>query len=267
MKYDFNRVINRRHTDCAKWDTVESVFGGRNILPMWIADMDFPTTKPITEALMERTKHEIYGYTRPGLSLVEAVVNRMQLKYNWKIEPEWIVFTPGIVPALHVAVRAFTHPGDEVIIQGPVYYPFWSAVTDNGCLIANNPLELFDGHYEVNFENLERKFSPKAGMIPSPSRAKMMILCSPHNPVGRVWTRKELIRMGKIVIKNDAVMVSDEIHCELLFSGSKHIPFSSISEEFKQHSMVCMSASKTFEDAANPKAADGSDEHHQHLAE
>lgn len=246
MKYDFDRVVNRRNTDCAKWDMVESLFGSRDILPMWVADMDFPIAKPITEALRKRIEHEIYGYTYPGLSLIEAVVNRIQRKYNWKIKPEWIVFTPGVIPALHVAVRAFTHPGDDVIIQGPVYYPFWPVVTDNGCLVANNPLELIDGHYEINFEDLERKFGPKAGTVPSPSRVQMMILCSPHNPVGRVWTREELIRMGEIVIKNDAVMVSDEIHCELLFKGSKHIPFASISEEFEQHSVVCMTASKTF---------------------
>jgi len=246
MQYDFNRVIDRRNTDCAKWDTVEPVFGSKDILPMWVADMDFPVAKPITEALRKRTEHEIYGYTRPGPSLIEAIVNRMQQKYEWQIEPEWIVFTPGVIPAIHAAVRAFTHPGDEVIIQGPVYYPFWSAVTDNGCLVANNPLELIDGHYEVNFKDLEIKFGPRVRMVPSPSRTKMMLLCNPHNPVGRVWTREELVRMGEIVIKNDAVMISDEVHCELLFKGSKHIPFASISEEFEQHSVVCMAASKTF---------------------
>lgn len=246
MKYNFDCVIDRRNTDCAKWDAVELVFGSEDILPMWVADMDFPIAKPITEALRKRTEHEIYGYTRPGLSLIEAVVNRMQQKYKWGIEPEWIVFTPGVIPALHVAVRAFTHPGDEVIIQEPVYYPFWSAVTDNGCSVVNNTLELIGGHYEVNFEDLERRFGPRVRMVPSPSRAKMMILCSPHNPVGRVWTREELVRMGEIVIKNDAIVVSDEIHCELLFKGAQHIPFASISEEFEQHSVVCMAASKTF---------------------
>ncbi len=246
MKYDFDCVIDRRNTDCAKWDAVEPVFGSEDIIPMWVADMDFPIAKPITEALRKRIEHEIYGYTRPGLSLIEAVVNRMQQKYNWEIEPEWIVFTPGVIPALHVTVRAFTHPGDEVIIQEPVYYPFWSAVTDNGCSVVNNTLELIGGHYEVNFEDLERRFGPRVRMAPSPSRAKMMILCSRYNPVGRVWTREELVRMGEIVIKNDAIVVSDEIHCELLFRGAQHIPFASISEEFEQHSVVCMAASKTF---------------------
>ena len=248
MKYDFDCVIDRRNTDCLKWDTVEPLFGDKDVLPMWVADMDFPIAKPITEALRERTEHEIYGYTHPGLSLVEAVINRMERKYHWKVKPEWIVFTPGVIPALHAAVRAFTHPGDDIIIQGPVYYPFWSAVTNNGCHVENNQLKLIDGHYEMNFEDLESGFGPKTGtgMMPSPSHVKMMILCSPHNPIGRVWTREELVRAGEIVIKNDAVMVSDEVHCELLFKGSKHIPFASISENFEQHSVVCMAASKTF---------------------
>jgi len=248
MKYDFDRVMDRRNTDCLKWDLVEPIFGDKDVLSMWVADMDFPIAKPITEALRERTEHEIYGYTRPGLSLAEAVINRMERKYHWKVKPEWIVFTPGVNPATNVAVRAFTHPGDDVIIQGPVYYPLWSAVTDNGCHVANNQLKLINGHYEMDFEDLESKFGPKTdtGMTPSPSRAKMMILCSPHNPVGRVWTREELVRAGEIVIKNDAVLVSDEVHCELLFKNSKHIPFASISEEFQHYSVVCMSATKTF---------------------
>jgi len=246
MKYNFNRVIDRRNTDCAKWDMVEPVFGSGDVLPMWVADMDFPIARPITEALRERTGHEIYGYTRPGPSLIKAVVNRMQQKYDWRIKPEWIVFTPGVIPALHVALRAFTRPGDNVIIQEPVYYPFWSAIADSGCHVASSPLELINGRYEINFDDLERQFGPRAGMVPYPSRAKMMILCSPHNPVGRVWSREELVRMGETVIRNDAIVVSDEVHCELLFRGSKHIPFASISEEFAQHSVVCMAASKTF---------------------
>lgn len=246
MKYDFDRVIERRNTDCAKWDAVESIFGSNDILPMWVADMDFAIAKPITEALRKRTDHEIYGYVRPGPSLIEAVNNRVQRKYDWKIEPEWIVFTPGVVPALHVAVRAFTHPGDEVVIQEPAYYPFFSAIRDNGCQVAGNPLELINGHYEIDFKDLERKFEPRPGMMPSPSRAKMMILCSPHNPVGRVWSGEELTKMGGIAIKNNAIVVSDEVHCELLFKGSKHIPFASISEEFARYSMACMAASKTF---------------------
>jgi len=246
MKYDFDRVMVVRSSDSLKWGKVECMFGGKNVIPMWIADMDFPVASPITEALKRRIEYEIYGYTFPSLSLIEAVVDRMQRNYDWKIKPEWVVFTPGVTPALHAAVKAFTCPGDDVIVQEPVYYPFFPAIRNNGCHIANNQLRLIHGHYEIDFDELESKFNPKAGMMPSPSRARMMILCSPHNPVGRVWTREELIRMGEIILRNNAVMVSDEIHCELLFKGSTHIPFASISREFEQCSVICMAPSKTF---------------------
>jgi len=246
VKYDFDHVMAERSTDSLKWGKVERMFGDKDVLPMWIADMDFPVAKPITEALKRRIECEVYGYTFPGSSLIEAVVDKMQRKYDWKIEPEWVVFTPGVTPALHAAVKAFTCLGDDVIVQEPVYYPFFPAIGNNGCHIANNQLRLINGHYEIDFDELESKFSPKAGMMPSASRARMMILCSPHNPVGRVWTREELIRMGEIILRNNAVMVSDEIHCELLFRGSTHIPFASISREFEQSSVICMAPSKTF---------------------
>jgi len=246
MKYDFDHVIVGRSIDSLKWGKVERMFGRKDVIPMWIADMDFPVARPITEALKRRIEHEIYSYTFPSLSLIEAVVDRMQRKYDWKIEPEWVVFAPGVTPAIHAAVKAFTCPGDDVIVQEPVYYPFFPAIRNNGCHIANNQLRLINGHYEIDFDELEGKFNPKAGMMSLPSRARMMILCSPHNPVGRVWTREELIRMGEIILRNNAVMVSDEIHCELLFKGSTHIPFASISKEFEQYSMICMAPSKTF---------------------
>ncbi len=247
MKYNFDRLIDRRNTNCSKWSAVESVFGSKDILPMWVADMDFPIAKPITEAFRKRTEHEIYGYTQPYPSVIEAVTDRMKRKFGWDIKPEWVVFTPGVVPALHVAVKAFTHPGDEVIIQEPVYHPFWPAITANGCSVVNSQLRLINGRYEIDYEGLESGFRPRAwGIMPSTSRIKMMILCNPHNPVGRVWSKEELSRMGEIVIRNDAIMVSDEIHCELLYKGFKHVPFASISEEFEQNCIVCMAPSKTF---------------------
>ncbi|MDO8716552.1 MAG: MalY/PatB family protein [Dehalococcoidales bacterium] len=238
MKYDFDRIIERNNTGSAKWDCVEAVFGTRDILPMWVADMDFPVAEPITAALRKRTEHAVYGYTQAAPSVIEAVVDRMKKKYGWKIDPEWVVFTPGVVPALNAAVKAFTRPGDKVILQGPVYHPFWSAITANGCRVANNELKLTNGRYEIDFKDLASKSC-------SP-RAKLMLLCHPHNPVGRVWSREELSRMGEIVLKNNAVMVSDEIHCELLFRGFKHIPFAAISAEFEPNCLVCMAPSKTF---------------------
>ena len=238
MKYDFDRIIERNNTGSAKWDCVEAVFGTKDVLPMWVADMDFPIAEPITAALRKRTEHDIYGYTQASPSVIGAVVDRMKQKYGWKVDPEWVVFTPGVVPALNAAVKAFTSPGDEVILQGPVYHPFWSAITANGCRVANNELKLTGGRYEIDFGDLESKSC-------SP-RTKLMLLCHPHNPVGRVWGREELSRMGEIVLKNNAVLVSDEIHCELLFRGFKHIPFAAVSTEFEQNCLVCMAPSKTF---------------------
>lgn len=246
MNYDFDRVVSRIDTDSMKWDTVGSLFGDNDILPMWVADMDFPSAKPITDAIINRAGHQIFGYTLPGKSVTGAIVDRVRQKYDWRIDPGWIVFTPGVIPAIHAAIRAYTHPGDDIIIQGPVYYPFWSALHDCGCQVANNQLKLIDGHYEIDYNDLKSKFALKDGMSPSASRARMMILCSPHNPTGRVWTREELVQMGEIVIENRALILSDEIHCELLFKGAKHTPFASISREFEQHSMVCMAPSKTF---------------------
>jgi cystathionine beta-lyase len=246
MRYDFDRVIERRGTNSAKWDETEALFGSADVLPMWVADMDFPVARPITEALERRIQHEVWGYTRPGESLLEAIVDRIRRKYGWHVDPEWIQFTPGAVSALHASIRAFTRPGDEVVIQGPVYYPFWAAIRNSGCAVANNPLKLVDGRYEMDCEDLAQTFGPRQMLTATPSRARMMILCSPHNPVGRVWTREELMRAGEIVIANDGIVVSDEVHCELLFDGAIHTPFAAISGEFERHSVVCMSATKSF---------------------
>jgi cystathionine beta-lyase len=214
---------------------------------MWIADMDFPAPQPVVEALKKRAEHPCYGYTKPSTGVIEAMTERIQRKFNWKIKPEWIVFTPGLIPALHVAVRAVTHPGDEVILQEPVYYPFFKAVTSSGCQIVNNGLKLIDGRYEMDYEDLESKFLPKGGMISADSgNVKAIILCNPHNPVGRIWNKEELVRMGEIAMLHGAVVISDEVHCEILFKGYRHTPFASISEEFEQSCILCMSPTKTF---------------------
>lgn len=247
MKYDFDRVTPRKNTNCLKWDGVEFTFGDKDVIPMWVADMDIPIAKPITDAIKERAEHEIYGYPLHNpKSVTEAIINRMQKIYGWKVRPEWIILTPGIVPALYTAIRAYTHPGDDVILQGPVYHPFWSAIKDNGCQVSNNQLILRNSHYEIDFEDLKAKFNPKASRPPTPSRVRLMILCSPHNPVGRVWTKEELIRIEEIVIRNDAIIVSDEVHSDLLFHNVKHIPFATLSKEFEQYSITCISPSKTF---------------------
>ncbi len=245
--YDFDKVIPRKNTDCAKWDAAQFLFGNSEVLPMWVADMDIPIAKPITEALRKRTEHEIYGYSLPEpASVVESVVARLKRLYNWEVKPEWVQLTPGVVPSLYTTIRSLTVPGDTVIHQDPVYYPFWSAIEDNGCQVGNNPLKLVGDKYQIDFDDLKNQFLPKKRMGVMPSRVKAMILCNPHNPVGRVWTREELIRMGEIVIQNKAVMIADEIHCELLFSGQHHVPFATISDEFAQSSITCLAPSKTF---------------------
>lgn len=247
MEYDFDKVVDRRNTDSAKWATVEKMFGEKDVIPMWVADMDFPVAEPITEALRRRTEHAFYGYSLTQPSVVEAVVDRVKKKYNWKIEPEWVVFTPGVIPAIDAAIRAFSQPGDEVIIQGPVYYPFWSTIRNSGRQIANNELNLINGRYFMDFAGLESIFDCRDdGMMPSFPRARLMILCNPHNPVGRVWSREEQARAGDIVLKHGALMISDEVHCELLFKGIRHVPFASLSIEFEQNSITCMAPSKTF---------------------
>ena len=245
MKYDFDRVVDRTNSDSAKWN-VSAIFGRNDIIPMWVADMDFPVPGPVTEALRKRVEHEIYGYAYTQPSLLVTIVDRMKKKYGWKIEPEWIVFTPGVIPAISAAIQAYSQPGDEVIIHDPVYHPFWSTIEQSGRRVAGNPLKLENGHYEIDIKGLEGKFTPKEGMRMASSRIKMMVLCSPHNPVGRVWTRDELSAMGEVMLKHNIVMVSDEVHCELLFDGHKHVPFASISEEFARNSIVCQAGSKTF---------------------
>ena len=246
MKYDFDTPINRVGTDCAKWDNRRLVFGTDDVIPMWVADMDFAVAEPITAALHKRIGHPVYGYAWPSASLIKAIIDRMNRNYNWRVEPDWIVLTPGVIPALAVALRAFTHPGDTVVINDPVYHPFWSLVPGAGCRVSASPLK-FDGNkHEMDFDDLKRRFAPsKPGFMAEP-QPKAMILCNPHNPVGRVWTPEELAAVGKIAIDAGAIVISDEVHCELLFDGSKHTPFASISEEFAQNSIVCMSASKTF---------------------
>jgi cysteine-S-conjugate beta-lyase len=246
MKYDFDRVHSRLNTNCAKWDAVKFLFGSEDVIPMWVADMDFPTAQPIVEALEKRAAHPFYGYSMGGEGLTKAVVDRVQRKYGWKIKPEWVVFTPGVVPALTAAVKALTHPGDEIILQEPVYYPFFGAVKNNGCHINTNKLKFVRGRYEMDFADLESKFKVAGGMRGGASRARAIIVCNPHNPIGRLWSKEDLTKLGEIIIGHGATVISDEIHCELLFKGYKHTPFGSLSKDFENHSIVCMAPSKTF---------------------
>ena len=246
MKYDFDRVIDRTGTNCAKWDARKVVFGTENVIPMWVADMDFPVAEPITAAIRKRAEHPVYGYTSPSQCLIEAVVDRLKRMFNWQIEPQWLVFTPGVIPAIAATLKAFTHPGDSVVINDPVYHPFWSLVQGAGCRVEASPLKFESGKYSMDFKDLKTRFAPPHPGFMAAPQPKAMILCNPHNPVGRVYSPEELRKAGEIVIGAGAVVISDEVHCELLFDGNKHTPFATLSEEFAQNSITCMSASKTF---------------------
>ncbi len=244
MKVNFDKIINRAETDCAKWETViseknsynhertERFFGENASIPMWIADMDFAAPKEVVEALTARAKHGIYGYTETSLTYGPAVANWMKTRHKWDIQPEWIVTTPGIVPALAMLARAFIGPGEKVIIQPPVYYPFASVLNFNEIEIAENQLINENGRYRMDFDNLERKARDP--------QTKMLILCNPHNPVGRVWARDELSRVAEICRANDVLVISDEIHADLTFT-----PFTAFGT-LDTNAIVCTAASKTF---------------------
>ena len=250
MQYDFDREINRRGTHSLKWGFMqdeedplrmkptEAFFGENRILPMWISDMDFPSPRPVVEALVERAGHGIYGYTGKTDSYCEAVVNWMRKRHGWEIAPEWICTTPGVVPALNMLVRAFAAPGERVLIQRPVYYPFFGAIENNGAEMVANPLVYENGRYRMDFGDLEEKARDP--------RVRLAILCSPHNPVGRVWTADELTRFGEICLKNDVLIVSDEIHGDLIYRGHTFTPFARLGEAFAQNAITCTAPSKTF---------------------
>ncbi|ERI89495.1 putative hemolysin [Clostridiales bacterium oral taxon 876 str. F0540] len=233
MKYDFDRIIERKNTKSVKWDLKK-----KDIIPMWVADMDFEVPEEVVQAIKSRAEHKIYGYTAPGNEYYDAIINWFKRRHNFSVKKDWINYCPGVVPAVNMLIRAFTKPGDKVIIQVPVYYPFFTAVKNNGCEVVENPLKLNEGKYEIDFEDLGKKLADE--------KVKALVLCSPHNPVGRVWTREELVRIGELCIKNNVLVISDEIHCDLVHKEYKHIPFASINEDFAQISAICTAPSKTF---------------------
>ncbi|MFX0049907.1 MAG: MalY/PatB family protein [Candidatus Hodarchaeota archaeon] len=237
----FDEVIDRSNTGSIKWDPfyLKKLFGKEDLLPLWVADMDFRAPQPVIDALIERAKHGIFGYTGPDpIKYNNSVISWFKRRHNWDLNEDWLVFSPGIVQACTYLIQRFTQPGDKVIIQDPVYYPFAMTIKNNGRRIVSNQLVLNNGHYQMNFEELEEKAKDP--------RSKALILCSPHNPVGRVWSKKELRKLGDICLENDVLVISDEIHCDLIFPEHKHVVFASISEEFAQHSITCTAGSKTF---------------------
>jgi len=236
MKYDFDKLINRADTNCVKYDLRTQVFGNPDVLPMWVADMDFETPDFVRKAVIERAEHPVYGYHFKDRPYFESIAGWLKRRHQWEVPTEWMSFTPGVVCGFTMAVLAFTKPGDEIIIQSPVYPPFHHAVTSQGRKLVYNTLVDRGEGYEMNFDQL----------VEQAKTAKMLILCNPHNPVGRCWTRNELLFLGEICMKNNLLVISDEIHCDLVLPGYRHLPFASLDKEFAQRSITFHAASKTF---------------------
>lgn len=234
MKFDFDKQISRRGTNSYKWDSAKS----EDVLPMWVADMDFHTAPSIVEALQRRVAHGIFGYTRVPDSYYEAVTGWFARRHGFQIDREWIIYTSGVVPAISAIIKALTRPGDKVLVQTPVYNCFFSSIRNNGCEMVSSPLLHADNTFTIDYDDLERKAAD--------SKVKVMLLCNPHNPAGRVWKREELVRIGEICIRYGVTVVADEIHCELVFPGHTYTPFASISDNFLQHCVTCISPSKAF---------------------
>lgn len=234
MKYDFDTQILRRGTDSYKWDSAKS----EDVLPMWVADMDFRTAPAIVDALERRVKHGIFGYTRVPDSYYKAVTDWFARRHGWTIDREWIIYTSGVVPAISAVIKALTVPGDKVVVQTPVYNCFFSSIRNNGCEIVTSPLLHTGNTFAMDYDDLEKKVADP--------KVKALLLCNPHNPAGRVWRREELVRLGEICIRHGVTVISDEIHCELVFPEHSYTPFASISDEFLQHSVTCISPSKAF---------------------
>lgn len=240
MKYNFDQPIDRLNTASSKWDGADLFLGERakGTLPMWVADMDFAVPQPVIEALKKRVEHGIFGYPMLTDSYYDAVICWMNRRYNWSVKREWIHHSPGVVAALNYLVQAFTKEGDSITIQSPVYYPFTNCIVNNGRHVVLNCLKFENGRYTMDYEDLDKKLAN--------NNVKMLILCNPHNPVGRVWTKTELIKLGEICLKHKVLVISDEIHADLTFKGFATTAFAGISEEFAQNTIVCTAASKTF---------------------
>ena len=236
MVYDFDKIIDRTGTESVKYDLRDKIFGNPDVIPMWVADMDFPTPDFIREAVIERAKYDVYGYTFREDAYFESIASWIKRRHDWNVKKEWMTYTPGVVSAFNMAVMGLTRPGDEVIIQPPVYPPFFHAVESHGRKLVLNPLIDTDDGFIMDYELLEKQAKT----------AKMLILSNPHNPVGRCWTREELSRLGDICMRNNVLVFSDEIHCDLVLPGHKHVPFASISNDFAKHSLTAHAASKTF---------------------
>jgi len=237
MIRNFDEPVAREGTNCIKYDLREDTFGSKDVIPMWVADMDFKTPDFIISSLRERINHEIYGYSFRPPEYYSSIIEWVKLKHKWQIERDWICFSPGIVPALNFCTLAFTQPGDKIIVQPPVYFPFFSAVEAHGRCLVYNQLKETDGKWEMNLDSLIATIDEKTRMI---------IISNPHNPVGRVWSPEELLRLAEICLANNILVLSDEIHSDLVLPGYVHTPFASLSEKIADITITFIAPSKTF---------------------
>ena len=234
MPQNFDEKIVRRGSNSYKWDSDNN----EEIIPLWVADMDFKTAQPIIDALAKRVQHGIFGYTKVPDAYYDAVISWFGRRYNFRVEKDWMIYTIGVVPAISATILALTDPGDKVIVQEPVYNCFFSSIRNNQCESFSNNLVYRDGKYTIDFDDLEKKAADP--------KAKLLLLCNPHNPAGRVWSKAELQKLGEICFRNDVIVVSDEIHCDLVHPGHTHIPFASLGQQFLEQSVTCTAPSKTF---------------------
>ena len=237
MTYNFDELIDRENTNCLKYDLREKFFKTNDVLPMWVADSDFRVHPAITDALKKRVEHGVFGYTFKNNDYFDAVIHWNKIRHNWDLRPEWIQYSPGVVPSLNLAVQTLTKPGDKIIIQSPVYFPFYDAVKNHHREILLNPLIKKNGRYQMDLEALNDSID---------ARTKLLFLCSPHNPTGNVWKKHELEELCQICIDNDIIIISDEIHADIIYHPNKHLPTASLSPDISGRTITLMAPSKTF---------------------
>ena len=230
-------IQQRKNTQSVKWDAMQEIFEADDLIPMWVADMDFSAPQPVLDALNERIQHGVFGYTIIDNHVTDAIIYWLKQRHKWQIQTEWLSFSPGVVTSLHMAVQAFTNKGDKILIQTPVYTPFYHVIENHDRQVVKNPLKLKNESYCIDFVDLEKKLKQDV---------KAMILCSPHNPVGRVWKKEELSEIARLCLKYNVLIISDEIHADLTYPGYQHIPIASLSSKVSQQTITCMSPTKTF---------------------
>jgi len=237
MQFDFDQPVVRENTDSVKYDLREKIFGKEDVIPMWVADMDFRVPPAVSQAIKDRAAHEIYGYSIRPESFYDSAISWMERRHGWRVSRQWLTFTPGIVPGVNLAIMAMTAPGDKIMIQPPVYFPFFDAIKKNNRQLVENRLMLKNGRYYVDLEDFERQLQ---------EGVRMFILSNPHNPGGMAWTRQELEDMGNLCLQYGARIIADEIHCDIVFAGYQYTPMASISEEIASQTITFIAPSKTF---------------------